>query len=64
MLSTRLGAAAANLILEKKYGYMVGLVNGEIQPIPLTEVAGKLKMVDPNSSIIQESKAIGISFGD
>lgn len=64
VLSTRLGAAAANLILEKKYGYMVGLVNGEIQPIPLTEVAGKLKMVDPNSSIIQESKAIGISFGD
>ena len=26
--------------------------------------AGKLKMVDPNSGIIEEAKMIGISFGD
>ena len=31
---------------------------------PLEEVAGKLKMVDPNSAIIQEVKGLGICFGD
>ncbi len=64
VLSTRLGSAAADLILNEKYGYMVGIVNGEIVPVPLEEVAGKLKMVDPESSIIKEAKDIGISFGD
>jgi len=27
-------------------------------------VAGKLKMVDPDSTIIKEAKMLGISFGD
>lgn len=64
VLSTRFGAAAANLILNKEYGYMVGMRNGEIVKVPLDEVAGKLKVVDPNASIIKEAKLIGISFGD
>lgn len=42
---------------------MVGFKNNEIVPIPLDEVAGKLKMVDPDSSIIKEAKNLGISFG-
>ena len=64
VLSSRLGAAAANLILTKQYGYMVGIRNNEIVNVPLSEVAGKLKMVDPQSSIIKEAKALGISFGN
>ncbi len=38
--------------------------NREIVRVPLEEVAGKLKMVDPNASIVQEAKMLGISFGD
>lgn len=64
VLATRLGAAAANLILEGNYGNMVGIVNGEIVPVPLSQVAGRLKTVDPNGSIIQEAKSVGISFGE
>lgn len=64
VLSTRLGARAAKLIVDEEYGYMVGIVNGETCKVPLGEVAGKLKMVDPNSGIIEEAKMIGISFGD
>ena len=64
VLSTRLGAAAAKLIQEKKYGYMVAVKNNEITEVLLEEVAGKLKTVDPNCSMIQEAKMIGISFGD
>ena len=64
VLSTRFGAAAAQMIMERDYGKLVGIKNGEIVRIPLEEVAGKLKTVDPNCSMIQEAKMIGISFGD
>lgn len=64
VLSTRFGAAAAKLILNKEYGYMVGMRDGEIVKVPLAEVAGKLKGVNPDSSAIKEAKLIGISFGD
>lgn len=64
VISSRLGAAAAKLIIDGNFGNMVGLKNGEIVPVPLSEVAGKLKMVDPESSIIQEAKNLGICFGD
>ena len=64
VLATRLGAAAADLILNEDYGYMVGIKNGNIRKVPLEEVAGKLKMVDPKADIIKEAKIVGISFGD
>ena len=64
VLSTRLGAAAAELILKEDYGYMVGIKNGDIRKVPLAEVAGKLKMVDPKAEIIKEAKLTGISFGN
>ncbi len=64
VLCTRLGAAAGQLILDEEYGYMVGMVNGETKKVPLAEVAGKLKMVEPDSKMIREAKLIGISFGD
>lgn len=64
VLSTRLGAAAAQMILDQEYGYMASVVNGEISKTKLSEVAGTLKMVDPESKIIQETRLLGISFGD
>lgn len=64
VLATRFGAEAARLIQKKEFGNMVALVNDEIVKIPLKEIAGKLKMVDPNSSIIEEARMIGVSFGD
>ena len=64
VMSTRFGAAAAQLILDEEYGYMVGIQNGDIVKVPLEEVAGKLKMVNPEAQIIKEARLTGISFGD
>lgn len=64
VFASRLGSEAARLILKGEYGYMVGYKNREIVKVPLEEVAGKLKMVDPDASIVKEAKALGISFGD
>ena len=63
VLSTRLGAEAATLIMKKEYGYMVGIINGKVKKVPLGDVAGKLKMVSPDDQLIKEAKCIGISFG-
>lgn len=64
VLSTRLGIAAAQSICDGQFGVMIGMVNGECKRIPLQDVAGKLKAVDPNCPMIQEAKFMGISFGD
>ena len=64
VLCTRLGAAAAEAILEEDYGYMIAMVNGKTKRVPLGDVAGKLKVVEPDCQLIQEAKRIGISFGD
>lgn len=64
VLCTRLGAGAARLIKEEKYGNMIAIVNGEIVPVPLSEVAGKLKKVPEDCALVGEAKEVGISFGD
>lgn len=64
VLSTRLGSAAAKLIMNDDYGYMVGIVNGKTKKVPLEECAGKLKVVTPDAQEIKDAKRIGISFGD
>lgn len=63
VFASRLGAEAGRLILNGEYGFMVGYVNREIVKVPLADVAGKLKSLSPDASIIQEAKMLGISFG-
>jgi hypothetical protein len=43
---------------------MMAVRRGDIVRVPLSEVAGKLKYVNPASEIIKEAKWTGISFGD
>ncbi|MDO4479329.1 MAG: ATP-dependent 6-phosphofructokinase [Lachnospiraceae bacterium] len=64
VLSTRLGAYAAQLIIKGEYGYMVAVVNNEIKKVKLEDSAGKLKSVSPKDQTIMLAKSIGISFGD
>ena len=64
VLSTRIGAGAAEAILDEEYGIMIGIINGKIKRVPLAECAGKLKMVSPKDQIVKAAKQIGISFGD
>lgn len=64
VFASRLGSEAGKLIMRGEYGFMVGYKNREIVKVPLEEVAGKLKYVSPDASIIQEAKMLGISFGD
>jgi len=64
VFASRLGAEAGALILKGEYGFMVGYRNREIVKVPLADVAGKLKMIEPDAAIVKEAKMLGISFGD
>lgn len=64
LLTTRLGVAAANFIRDGKFGNMVAIRDNKIVPVPLSEVAGKLKTVPPDSDIVQTARDLGLSMGD
>ena len=64
LLTSRLGVAAAQLIQQKKFGYMVAIQNDRVVPVPLKEVAGKLKTVPPDGEIVRAARALGLSMGD
>lgn len=63
-LATELGAHAAELIKEGKFGYTVAVKGNKITENTLKSVAGKTKFIDPDSQVIQSARNIGISFGD
>lgn len=62
-LGTRLGGYATELIARGEFGRMVSLTNSKITSLPLEEVAGKLKTVQPDHDLIVQGKRMGISFG-
>ena len=64
VLSTRFGTKAAELIINKQYGNMVALVDNKVVPVPLKDIAGKLKVVPKDCEIIETAKRMGISFGE
>lgn len=64
LIATRFGAAAGELIIAQHYGCMVSLVNNRVIPVPLADIAGKLKTVPVDSEIIKTARLTGISFGD
>lgn len=63
LLGTRCGAHAAELCAEGRFGRMVVIRGGEIDSIPLSEVAEGCRCVDPAGSLVRCARAIGIELG-
>ena len=63
VLATRYGTAAADMIAAKDFGKMVALNNNEIVSVPLADVSGKLKLVEPDNPLVLQAKSMGTSFG-
>lgn len=64
ILSCRYGSYAAKMIHNGEFGNMVRIHNGAIGSVPLEEVIGKNKLVDPEGELVQVARDLGISFGD
>ncbi len=64
LLATRLGTAAADLIQQRQYGYMLA-ARGEMSvPVRLEDVAGQVKTVPPDHSWVLSARGVETSFGD
>jgi 6-phosphofructokinase 1 len=64
VLATRYGSAAADMIAERDFGKMVALKNDEIVSVPLADVAGHIKLVEPDNPLVVQAKNMGTSFGE
>lgn len=64
ILATRYGAFAAQCIAEGNFGTMVAIHKNEVTTVPLEEVGGKLRLVEPSLGLIQKARNMGVSFGD
>jgi len=63
ILATRYGVYAVRLAEKEKYGRMVALKGTEITAVKLDKATDGLKLVDPDSTIIQTARSLGTSFG-
>jgi len=64
VLATRYGSAAADLIAKRDFGKMVALRNNDITSVPLSDVAGKVKLIDPDNTMVLKARNMGTSFGN
>ena len=64
ILATRFGAYAAKLIHEQKFGTMVALKGGVITSLPLEEVGGKTRLIEPDNTLVLKGRQMGVCFGD
>ncbi|HET7626253.1 MAG TPA: ATP-dependent 6-phosphofructokinase [Verrucomicrobiae bacterium] len=64
LLATRLGTLAVELIHDKVFGVMIAARGAGAKPVPIADVAGKLKLVPTNHPWIECARCVGTSFGD
>lgn len=63
ILATRYGAYAAQLIAGGNFNNMVALRNDKVVAMPLSETAGKLKLVPEDHPLIERAMSVGTCFG-
>jgi len=63
LLATRLGTAAADLVSEGVFGCLVAARGDGTEPVPLDEVAGKIKLVPPDHEWVQTARKVGVGLG-
>jgi 6-phosphofructokinase len=64
LLATRLGAAAADLVADGQYGCMVAARGEGTEPVPLADVAGKVKVVPTDHHWVTAARQVGTGLGD
>lgn len=64
VLAQRLGCAATRYIADATASGMVAMVRGKTELIPLSDVVGGTRSVDPNDELVATARGLGICFGD
>ena len=63
ILGTQLGSKAVDFIMNKSFGYMVGVKGNSIVKVPLSKVAGGQRLVPLNHTLIETARSLGTCFG-
>ncbi|MCL2653064.1 MAG: 6-phosphofructokinase [Propionibacteriaceae bacterium] len=64
LLATRLGAAAADMVADGQFGYLVAARGDSTEPVPLEDVAGKTKLVPPDHEWVATARKVGTELGN
>jgi ATP-dependent phosphofructokinase / diphosphate-dependent phosphofructokinase len=64
ILATRYGYFAAECIANGNFGTMVAVRDTRLEAVPLSEVGGKTRLVEPTDPMIEIGRKMGVSFGD
>jgi 6-phosphofructokinase 1 len=64
ILATRFGVKAAELCSDGASGVMVALRGADIVAIPVSDVGGKMRLVDPDHPLIDAARRIGTCLGN
>ena len=63
VLATRLGVEAVNKAVRGETGVMVTVLGNKLSSVPLSEVAGKNRLVTPDHSWVKAAESIGLCLG-
>lgn len=63
ILATRYGTEAVHMVMRGEMGQMVAMKDGQIGSTPMSEVAGKLRLVTPDHPLVKASLSLGICVG-
>ena len=64
LLATRLGTACADFIARGILGVMVAARGDGVAPVPIEEVAGKVRTVPPDHPWVETARRVGTCLGD
>lgn len=64
VIASVFGVKAMELILEGKFGHLVVLKNNDYTSVPIKEAISAYNFVDPQGTLVQAAKGLGICFGD
>ena len=64
LLASQLGTAAAQAVIQRKFGNMVSFAQGKTKLVPIEEVAGIRKTVTPDHPWVASARELGMSFGE
>lgn len=64
VLATRLGTRAVDMIIQQRFGHMVGVQQNELVDVPLSDVARGQRTVPTDNPLIASARSVGTSFGD
>lgn len=63
VLATKFGTHGAQLIANGDYGKMVSITDNKLTAVPLSEIAGKTKLVPTDHRLIVSGRLLNTSFG-